>query len=706
MLIPDAFGEPGRFLSLLNARDVSVDAINAAIMRGTSPYRHRPDQPQMLSLYQTYGYDKFVTANISQAKAYYTAESFSAPNGGGFVSRERWLRSKIADGVHLAVPADWNEYFGLLLAENRVLPINNLTDDFPLGLASATGKVLIEGGANHLPASLLGGYLVNLYPGSGPRTLEQLKQVYGTTADLKYTPISPRLSWAELEASLDSNRNYAAFGGDCYVNVNFRHLYRRFDGGNDITFNDEQKGVPVSCAVSFVSESVSNTLLRGTEIGPGGNNPEKTFLPMLDGNTTTFNDYRLKRYQQPEAKSYNRGYSVTGGDKQYLALPENLPFLADHWFSRVFFLGPQIPSAFRNPWRQWTGLNYRDYTTEHGELVGLRVANGRLYGVFERGIEVIPINERIQTGSDAAGAIFVESGGVLSPKTGRISGLYGSRHLSSLIASDNTLYGVDGRAKTIWRIGQSGLELISEVAVQAHLAKYAGVYGSLPIRQGEKDIVGGFDPLTKEILFSFLSGTPAGNDTFTLAYSEHEATPGFVGYRSGHAYRYLSLPESIHGFSLTEGQKLWNYAGNPLRNSLHGIAEPTVIEMIVNVDSDAEKIWENLSILSNHCIPYKIEYFVPGAKGEHLTVERTNLNIHLANCNYRGEKLDVTIPKVQTVTNEGESGYWVSEVENSQSLQGIKARMRGRAIRIRITYQTDKLLRLKGVNTHYRYSVV
>jgi hypothetical protein len=66
----------------------------------------------------------------------------------------------------------------------------------------------------------------------------------------------------------------------------------------------------------------------------------------------------------------NSGYSATVGQKTHLAA-QNLPYIKDQFDNRIMFSNVQVDDDFKNAYRIFQGLSYKDIDRQYGAIVKL-----------------------------------------------------------------------------------------------------------------------------------------------------------------------------------------------------------------------------------------------------------------------------------------------------------------------------------------------
>ena len=188
-----------------------------------------------------------------------------------------------------------------------------------------------------------------------------------------------------------------------------------------------------------------NLSMRTTD---GSNINEK----VLVGKDRTF--YPLT-YIYPDGQSkisdsfvINKAYSSTTSDKIHIELPD-VPAIKNNFDSRIIYSDLHVTDAFKNGYRVFKELNYRDYTKAYGGIIKLIDLKSSLLVVFEHAVALIAVNERILAGEGAGGSVYINNKKVLPETPIILSDIFGSQWADSVIKTQKYIYGVDTVAKKI-----------------------------------------------------------------------------------------------------------------------------------------------------------------------------------------------------------------------------------------------------------------
>ena len=603
----------------------------------------------------------------------------------------------------------YNDYCGLYLKNDEL----EIASGYPQWDNESDCSSGIQVYADTLTDAMM---YANIYDAGGQRTPVAIEGTYGNADNLVYYPITNKMYWDDtikeadptntLEGALIddvTDRRIVAFGGDTYVGSSFRKLFYNARPLTDNTIDGvESAKTNVGYTMQFFHESTNNQVLRNeTIVDELTEDSKRTFKPyeataytystQVDGS----DNYWRKDERILETSGYNKGYADTITRKSIGSILQTAPFSRESWLARVWYSAKHIPNSFQNSYRIWGGTAYQDFDTSLGEIIAIRVFNNALYVIQENGIGVLSVNERVETGSDSAGAIFIESNSVLSPYIGQLTSMMGSKYKESIQVTENGMYGYSEEQSKIWKIGRDGLNNTSDLNIGSFLMKNGGSWRNGTTNVFLKNIRSHYDVKNKEVVFAFVDG----ENSFTLGYFEplgiftsfYTYVPNFI----------FAVYDEMYSH---KGGKLWRHdADESDRVSFYGGDFSFSIHFIVNDNVIGTKVYENLQLVSNNELPDEIVYKVQGAKSTQA-VNYDPENIHLSNAFYRDEKVLVSVPVVDEVTNESASGYVPISKDNALSLLQSTAKMRGKTMRVEITYGTQKQLRLQSVVTFYRRS--
>lgn len=284
------------------------------------------------------------------------------------------------------------------------------------------------------------------------------------------------------------------YRGDCYTNTVTIRLHTNFIDSevptsqiivNPDTWKDGYKGYKETSTDEWkdINRADINSVPIGTwvtykclsnyNLGLRAENRQNVEEMSLMGNPRSF--YPLSGLltapsgKIEESWLLNAGYSVTLPFKKYFTAPD-VPYVKDIFDNRIMFSDVQIDDDFKNAYRIFQGLAYKDIERQYGAIVKLIPLGVNLFCVFEHGCAIIPINEKALISTNTGQAIHMYGAGVLQNQVTPVSPDYGSIWQESVIRTPNGIYGVDTYAKKIWRFNEKdGFVLISDIKVQRFL---------------------------------------------------------------------------------------------------------------------------------------------------------------------------------------------------------------------------------------------
>ena len=177
-------------------------------------------------------------------------------------------------------------------------------------------------------------------------------------------------------------------------------------------------------------------------------------------------------YKINESFILNQGYSATVGQK-WNTIVSNVPYIKDQFDNRIMFSNVYTEDNFKNGYRIFQGLSYKDIDRQYGAIVKLLPWGTNLLCVFEKGLGIIPINEKALIQTSTNQPIHMYGAGVIQNQISLISPDYGSIWPESIVRTPIGVYGVDTYAKKIWRYSdKNGLELLSDLKIQRFLNEH------------------------------------------------------------------------------------------------------------------------------------------------------------------------------------------------------------------------------------------
>lgn len=356
---------------------------------------------------------------------------------------------------------------------------------------------------------------------------------------------------------LDSNESYqytTLARGDCYL-CTFTHRLNRNFADSSNPYNDEildentwknnydannseklqrinrgdVNAVQLGSWITFKLRSSTNLSIRSID---ESNINEKGIFGRPRAWYPYQQDLISGNNKIPESYLYNDGLRSTLNEKYYFNVPE-VPYIKNIYQNRIIYSDISINDAYRNGYRIFKSTNYVDYTKEYGSIIKLVPMGSSLICVFEHGVVLLPVNERIQTGEGDGGAIFINTKNVL-PENPQIvlSDMIGSQWADSVVKTPYAVYGVDTVAKKIWRTDGKNLETISDFKVNKFLVDNLSLSEreTTPII-GIRNVKTHYNANKNDVMFTFYDQKYGFEDkAWNLCYNE--ITKSFVTFYS------------------------------------------------------------------------------------------------------------------------------------------------------------------------------
>lgn len=361
--------------------------------------------------------------------------------------------------------------------------------------------------------------------------------------------------WKHLNGVKDNPYQYTTLArGDCYL-CTFTHRLNRNFADSSNPYNDEildedtwknnydannseklqrinrgdVNAVQLGSWITFKLRSSTNLSIRSID---ESNINEKGIFGRPRAWYPYQQDLISGNNKIPESYLYNDGLRSTLNEKYYFNVPE-VPYIKNIYQNRIIYSDISINDAYRNGYRVFKSTNYVDYTKEYGSIIKLVPMGSSLICVFEHGVVLLPVNERIQTGEGDGGAIFINTKNVL-PENPQIvlSDMIGSQWAESVVKTPYAIYGVDTVAKKIWRTDGKNLETISDFKVNKFLVDNLSLSEreTTPII-GIRNVKTHYNANKNDVMFTFYDQKYGFEDkAWNLCYNE--ITKSFVTFYS------------------------------------------------------------------------------------------------------------------------------------------------------------------------------
>ena len=406
----------------------------------------------------------------------------------------------------------------------------------------------------------------------------------------------------------------------------------------------------------------------------------------------------LRRSRILESALIDRGFRFNRSQRDYFVLAANLSFIGSNWFARVIASPRYIPNSFDNAYRNLNGLNFQDYNAELGAIVRIMNYNDSLLVIYERGIIILPINERIQTGADSAGAILVEAMGILPPTGGPVNLRMGTMWHDSVISADSGVYGIDTDTFTLWAFTSEGFSEVSRLRYEPEMSRLFSSYRNAERSLIGKNIVAHYERVQRRILWSVIDGRGISE-----AFAYNELTQSFTGSLDYVPLKSFNINGRFHSFNSEENrnQLFIHHSKSVPYCNFYGRQYGFAISFVVNENSDLQKVFDNLVLISNNILPDRITYITQGTRTVQQVVYDPRIR-RISNVHYHKNQANVAIPTVQEVTDQGEKGFIPALRDNTASMLRKKSKQKGKAILITLEYRGDKMVKISSVLTDYR----
>jgi len=390
--------------------------------------------------------------------------------------------------------------------------------------------------------------------------------------------------------------------------------------------DDGRKLVSNGYIIELVHQNNNNTDVRSLETVEKA---EKAVHGTDKGFYPKFSPSKLYAEYRRNSKAYNHGLSGTRRAVSYISLDYRDPIYNQMYPNRVMLSSPNITSEYVNGYRDFSGLNFRDYNSELGQIIKLETFNNILFAIFEKGVGVITVDGR--TLVNQSNEIYVDDIQALAPKAQLLSTTVGSINPESITTTYSTIYGVDLQTNKVWKLNGKQIMVISDYSVEQLLLeakdglnKYTDKDNN--VIKGIPKIYLSYDGTKKNVamLFSKLFNTtpdvvrnvPISSGRFfasDLSLYYNEVLGKWISRLSFSPKFQIHIHDDnmVFDLNVTES-KAWetNKASNYC--NFMGEQHKFEIEVVMHEAPSSEKILTNLIMLSNKVKPDEIKYTITG----------------------------------------------------------------------------------------------
>lgn len=336
------------------------------------------------------------------------------------------------------------------------------------------------------------------------------------------------------DASLDETCIFEINRGDCYI-CQFTHRLNRNFNDNSAPYNSEivdsnswrdhykinkseefskinvgdVNAVNLGMWVTFMVRSNRNLNIRSVD---GSVIAETAMMGHPKGFFPHDGMIAEGSHKSAEALVYNDGFCKNLSERLN-TIEADVPYddRERNWYgTRIMYSDIHINNGYKNGFRVFQGTNFRDYTRQYGSITKLVNFNDNLLVVFEHGLAVLSVNERVIAGQGTSGTVYINAEKVLPETLSVISESYGSLWPDSILITPHSgdeaisVFGVDTCAKKIWKFDGSGLKIISDFKVQEFLNQ------NLTLTEREKEPILGirnvkttYNAYKHDVMFTF-----------------------------------------------------------------------------------------------------------------------------------------------------------------------------------------------------------
>lgn len=161
----------------------------------------------------------------------------------------------------------------------------------------------------------------------------------------------------------------------------------------------------------------------------------------------------------PMGYNYNINLIKENDQKIFVPIDKNIPFVTKYK-ARAYYSDIKIYQTLINGFDVFRVNNYFDYEERYGGITKLALGGDNLYGIQEKSIFYIPINERVMETTDASQLAVRTSDFISQPLY--LTNNKGSQHIQSVVQQGQFVICMDNINKQIYRIQGQQFDVLSD----------------------------------------------------------------------------------------------------------------------------------------------------------------------------------------------------------------------------------------------------
>jgi len=327
----------------------------------------------------------------------------------------------------------------------------------------------------------IGGY-AKIYNGlqDGPLTKDEWIAKYSIDKSDPYFAITQRFKIDQIldpeGSSEEIKRASLLRGGDCYTGFYFQRVWRPkgVEGvptaSNPLAYAYEadtpiREGTGITSsgmAIGFPVRSKYNFAIRALVDADSYQDATGTGAIELATEEGLYREDDVLGNRQPETNMINYGNFVEGSALSRTIADSSIPYAKIDYPNRVMVSEVSVTGEFDNGYRNFKGLNFKDYDEDLGDIVALTSGNLYTYIVYRNGVAIIEVQERTAISGEESANIYIEAAQALPPKSIVVLTTIGSQHLKSISNTEGAVYGYDHSLGKIWKVSGNDKTIISD----------------------------------------------------------------------------------------------------------------------------------------------------------------------------------------------------------------------------------------------------
>jgi len=303
--------------------------------------------------------------------------------------------------------------------------------------------------------------------------------------------------------------------------------------------------------------------------------------------------YAQQKLSLSNNNTYEKSYDFRDGTIVEQGFDTNKDVISD-LPTRITWSAKKILNSPVDNYRIFKPIDFADLDLTFGEISHHETINNTFYTFQEKSFQRQYFRDASLVGAQEGTDVVVGSGSILGAPGVELTAIGTSKKWSVIKGKTpqgkDAVYWYNDRSQKIMRFGQDGVRVLSDKGLFSYLLNNGKYVSNEQHPLTGKGIHGIWNDRYSEAIFTFKYNT---SDKFTLVYDEIKN--GFICFHSYYPNIFLSYNNTFFSPNPSSPNTLWLHDSGS-ECSYYGTAVDPTIEMVMNYEPNATKIFEAIQV--------------------------------------------------------------------------------------------------------------